>query len=367
MRLIYLSPVPWASFSQRPHHFIKWFHNRTGGKVLWVDPYPTRLPKLADLLRKRPKEILNDSYIPNWLEVLKPRALPIEPLPYVGKVNRLFWGSLLDKILKFVAQEQCQIGIGKPSELALMLLASVPYRFSFYDAMDDFPAFYLGLSRLAMARREYKISNIVHKIMVSSSRLYERFYSQGKKVMLSTNACASDSLPPITAMPRRSNIESVLGYVGTIGNWFDWPLVIALARQNPKINIRLIGPVYISSPEVLPDNIELLPPCSHKDAIQAMLQFSVGLIPFKKNDLTASVDPIKYYEYRALGLPVISTSFGEMIYRNNEPGLFFMDETKDLNYMVKTALAYQYEINEVKDFRDANCWEARFDASGILF
>ncbi len=52
-----------------------------------------------------------------------------------------------------------------------------------------------------------------------------------------------------------------------------------------------------------------------------MAEFDVGLIPFKQNALTAAVDPIKYYEYRALALPVISTDFGEMHERGDLPGL----------------------------------------------
>jgi hypothetical protein len=49
MRLIYLSPVAWNSHIQRPHQLVEWFHNETAGEVLWVDPYPTRLPLWRDL------------------------------------------------------------------------------------------------------------------------------------------------------------------------------------------------------------------------------------------------------------------------------------------------------------------------------
>lgn len=78
-----------------------------------------------------------------------------------------------------------------------------------------------------------------------------------------------------------------------------------------------------------PANIKLLPECSHASAIAAMATFSVGLIPFKLNRLTASVDPIKYYEYRALGLPVLCTRFGEMALRDKEPGVWILDEDSD--------------------------------------
>ena len=76
-----------------------------------------------------------------------------------------------------------------------------------------------------------------------------------------------------------------------------------------------------------------------------MQEFSVGLIPFKCTDLTASVDPIKFYEYRALGLPVLSARFGEMALRDGLAGVFLMDKHSDLASLVRTAMAYECEID----------------------
>jgi hypothetical protein len=88
----------------------------------------------------------------------------------------------------------------------------------------------------------------------------------------------------------------------------------------------------------------------------------VGLIPFKKTDLTASVDPIKYYEYRALGLPILSTRFGEMALRESQKGVFFVDKYSDLEKQVKEALTCRSDIVEIEGFRKANSWDARFDS-----
>ncbi len=365
MRLVYLSPVPWASFAQRPHKFVAWFQQRGGGQVLWIDPYPTRLPVLADLVRAKPKSDAVRDDAPEWLTVLRPRALPVEPLPGSGAINRFFWQESLDSASAFAAQGPCQIGAGKPSELALQVLGRLAGTPSFYDAMDDFPAFYSGFSRRAMERREQELSDRVSKVIVSSTELRSRFGRHSAKLTTVRNACAVDSLPPVHLLPPPPS-RSVLGYVGTIGHWFDWPLVIGIARQNPESIVRLVGPVYVPARGALPDNIELVPPCSHAQAIQAMLQFSAGLIPFKRNDLTASVDPIKYYEYRALGVPVISTSFGEMTLRHDEPGVFFVDGAVDLKRVVQKAAGHRYEKDQIQTFRQMNGWEARFDASGIF-
>ncbi|MDR1076307.1 MAG: hypothetical protein LBL59_08460 [Xanthomonadaceae bacterium] len=366
MHLVYLSPVPWASFAQRPHKFVEWFHFRSGSDVTWVDPYPTRLPALADLRRGRGGTGADAGIVPGWMTLLSPRALPLEPVPGSGTVNRLLlWSQVLRAVRKAVGQGESRIGIGKPSKLALRILAENPDTPSFYDVMDDFPAFYSGWSRFAMDRHETRLLERVDRILVSSSKLQSRLRRYGDKMTVALNACAVDALPPVDTLSPATD-RTIIGYVGTIGHWFDWDLVIAIAEQNPSAIVRLVGPVYVPSTRPLPDNVELIPPCSHRAAIRAMQDFSIGMIPFKCNDLTASVDPIKYYEYRALGLPVVSTGFGEMTQHAASDGVWLMHADADLAKQVRDALGYRFDPVQIREFRAANSWGARFDASGIL-
>jgi hypothetical protein len=369
MRLVYLSPVPWASFAQRPHKFVEWFHERHEGEVLWIDPYPTRLPVLADLRRAISDVVAGSATllaeIPRWLRVVRPRALPIEPLPGSGLLNRLLWRDVFAVANQFLAGRDSLLGAGKPSALALQLMSRNPQVPSFYDAMDDFPAFYQGLSRMAMAQRERALATRASKVLVSSTALAERFLSHSTKVCVALNACSVEALPALGSFSASAD-NPVLGYMGTIAHWFDWPLVIALASANPTMRIRLIGPMYCPPPRKIPNNIEIQPACDHAAAILAMQSFTAGLIPFQRTDLTASVDPIKYYEYRALGLPVISTSFGEMALREKQAGVFLIRNHSDLAGVVGRALAYQSKKNEIQQFRNENSWQSRFDESGII-
>ncbi len=91
-----------------------------------------------------------------------------------------------------------------------------------------------------------------------------------------------------------------------------------------------------------------------------MARFDVGLIPFRRNHLTASVDPIKYYEYRALGLPVISTDFGDMSYRKLELGVFIGD-IGSIESLAVDALLFKYTDANRSAFVSANSWWSRFD------
>jgi hypothetical protein len=363
--MIYLSPVPWASFSQRPHHFVNWYHHQTGAPVLWIDPYPTRLPTLSDFRRKPPVAGQQNASVPPWLQVRKPRSLPIEPLPGSAMLLKRLWQNLLREAAAFSAKAPCRICVGKPSELALQLLALIPDSHAVYDAMDDFPAFYQGLSRRSMARRQAQVIQRVDKVLASSSPLHDKLRGMTDQIELALNACDMQQLAPVESLDLGAK-QQVLGYVGTLGRWFDWDLVIALAQANPAHRVRLIGPLFTPPRRVLPANIELLPECSHASAIAAMATFSVGLIPFKLNRLTASVDPIKYYEYRALGLPVLCTRFGEMASRDKEPGVWIVDEDTDLRKTIVEALASRTDRSAVEQFREAHRWAGRFSAVDLL-
>jgi hypothetical protein len=74
------------------------------------------------------------------------------------------------------------------------------------------------------------------------------------------------------------------------------------------------------------------------------------------------VDPIKFYEYRALSLPVISTAFGEMKLRGSEPGTFSVRPGDPLAKTVAQALALLPQDQEREIFINRNSWQVRFDA-----
>lgn len=365
MNLIYLSPVPWESFAQRPHKFVDWFHRRTSGDVLWVDPYPTRLPAWQDF-----RQILKPSVMqkidpsPSWLHILKPGGVPVEPLPGINAVNGLLWKRTLTLIRDFSSKTGTFLVIGKPSKLAMMVLKDFDGEQSVYDAMDDFPSFYTGISIASMSRREALIVQKVDALWVSSSHLEERWRGSHGKVCLVRNGLD----PSVLYRDRveQHSHKKVFGYVGTLASWFDWEWIEALSDARPGDEIRLIGPLLRRPPRKLPDNVQLWPACDHPSAMKAITGFDVGLIPFKQSTLTASVDPIKYYEYRAAGLPVISQDFGEMSLRQGERGVFISQSLEDIAGLTEAALGFHEKEQDSCAFIRLNTWDARFDSAELF-
>jgi hypothetical protein len=74
------------------------------------------------------------------------------------------------------------------------------------------------------------------------------------------------------------------------------------------------------------------------------------------------VDPVKYYEYRALGLPVLSTRFGEMSHRNATDGVYFWDQLISGELNMAMLMNRQADDQTRQTFCERNSWARRFDS-----
>lgn len=358
--LVYFAPVAWDSYLQRPHYVARHFLAR-GGRVLWVDPYPTRFPMLRDL-RRRTGSTLHTPR-PAGLTVVRPRALPLEPLGAGQTLNHALFGrALLARLQALCVGERVTVGIGRPSSLALRALDVLRPASSVFDALDDFPQFYDGLAQRAVARLESAIANRVDAVLTPSTGLWGKFAALGPKRVMVHNACEMEALPPV---PIARPDPPIVGFVGCISTWFDWLLVDRLARERPDVSFELSGPCFTGPASPLPSNVRLLPECTHDEAVRRMAGFSVGLIPFKRNRLTEGVDPIKYYEYRGLGLPVLTTRFGEMARRGERDDVHFAEEPGALAATLARAAA-PVDAAAVETFRREHSWERRFADAGLF-
>lgn len=360
MGLIYLAPLTWETFSQRPHHFVRWYNEKSQKKVLWISSYPTRLPCLNDLKRDRKNEFLK-SDIPDWLTVSTPFALPIEPIPGLSQVNLFFFRNIFSVVQDFIQNEQASLVVGKPSLLALSLLSKFKFKTSIYDAMDDFPFFYQGLSKHSMSMIEKKVSQNVDYVTTSSHGLLPKF-KLNNKVEVVLNGFRKD------LSPNRSNRKNIkcIGYVGTVAQWFDWSIVCKIAYLFPDTKIEIIGPVICHPPQSLPSNVALRGALPHEQALESLESFDAALIPFIEDNLTKGVDPIKYYEYTLYNLPILTTSFGEMRYRLNEDHVFLIKDDHTLINTVNQAFHFKRDKEYFLNILNNCSWDSRFSQSQFL-
>lgn len=321
MRLVYLSPVSWNSVAQRPHFFAKAALRSGFSSILWVEPTPSRLPQVKDFWTKLFSVEADSFSKPEAIEILKLRSIPVEPFGGLYDfVNRQAIVGALKSIQQFsVNGESTVLVIGKPSRFSLKVISCIKFHKIIFDVMDDFPHFFHGISA---RRMEITLRRVIHNVdicLFSSHSLQEKYGCLAKRSELVLNACDEAFLGECQSLSHERNLRTIghrtFGYVGSIAEWFDWDSVIQLAKDNPMDKVVIVGPNYSRSTPELPENIELRKAVQHCEIPKLLSSFDFGLIPFKLNELTNSVDPVKYYEYVAAGLCVITTEFGEMKFR----------------------------------------------------
>ena len=156
--------------------------------------------------------------------------------------------------------------------------------------------------------------------------------------------------------------EVTVGYFGHLTPaWFDWALIAEAARHRPTWRFYLIG--YGGDSDVpLPANVVLL----GKQAQTALAGFAanwdVAIIPFKPDRLAAGADPIKTYEYLAMGLPVVAT--GVYPPPGGEAFVIRADGVDDFLAALGAAARDRSTAAAAarRDYAAATTWAARLDA-----
>lgn len=118
---------------------------------------------------------------------------------------------------------------------------------------------------------------------------------------------------PEDMKPILAKNHKIIGYYGYLAEWMDYELVRKLAVARPDYEFVFIGKAIYDTSLIdnLP-NVHLLGLKSYKELSDYAKFFNVATIPFTINEKMDCVSPIKFYEYCALGLPIVTSHMKEM-------------------------------------------------------
>ena len=132
-----------------------------------------------------------------------------------------------------------------------------------------------------------------------------------------------------------------VGYTGTLSSWLDYGLVAVLARTFPDVSFVFVGPLdsefRIESLKPY-KNVHWLGRKEYREIPSYINAFDVCLIPFVAGRIAQTTNPVKIFEYFALGKPVVTTPLPELeSYRDRH--LVYMARTpEEFVESVRTAL-----------------------------
>ena len=124
----------------------------------------------------------------------------------------------------------------------------------------------------------------------------------------------------------------LLSYHGSLyGDWFDWDALRAVAEAFPDARVQVIGDEHGHPP--VPVNVHFLGLKPQFQLPGYLAAADVSLVPFKLNETTHAVSPLKAYESLAMGVPVAAPPLEPLVGVEGA----FLDE--DLSAAVRAALA----------------------------
>jgi glycosyltransferase involved in cell wall biosynthesis len=197
---------------------------------------------------------------------------------------------------------------------------SLPRKLLVYDCVDEYTAFPIFKRCKAwIASRERTLCENADLVFTTAPALYERkrvynpagthyVHNVGdadhfKRALDSRTQVPAD----LAALPK-----PVIGFVGAVSNYklnIDW--LLRLARDRPHYQLALIGPIGAADPSTnvsalraLP-NVHVLGARPYGELPGYLKGCDVAVIPYRLNEYTESVFPIKFFEYLATGKPVV--------------------------------------------------------------
>ena len=187
-----------------------------------------------------------------------------------------------------------------------------------YHCVDDIAA-QEGIDAPSFLAAERRFARRADLVIASALPLAERMRELSGNVLYAPNVADTELFA--TALNPGPIDEQLAGlaeprivFVGAIAaNKVDFQLLTGVAAARRDWTFALVGPVGSGYPQTdvslleAQPNVHLLGPRAHQDLPAVLRGAAVGVIPYRESRLTASIFPMKVYEYLAAGLPVVAS------------------------------------------------------------
>lgn len=324
--------------------------------------FNNKLRKLHIWLEGGEKQLFNQSALVNYvvLSIFHPsRKIPFLDSYYVAKEYLKFSYPSISRWLRSFHSKPIDILMFGASEISIcsqLTAKLVIYR------LNDLISGFSGVSE-GLIKYESEILKKADLVLPVSESLYD--YAARKRgtqegVYLLPNGVDVHKFARSYQIPLEYKRipDRIAIYVGTITSWFDWDLLIYSAEHKKDLSFVVIGPGYI--PTNLPKNVYTFGPKPYKEIPAYMQHADVGLIPFKDLSRMDTVErPLKFYQYLASGLPVVSVAHGAL--KRMSPYAILAENAKEFVAGIERALEYkETERNGLREIAKKFSWDKVF-------
>ncbi len=246
---------------------------------------------------------------------LTPLVIPGAGGALAGFSQRLLV-SQIQRLLRHLPQRPVQLWTFAP-DVAYLAGQFGEERLVYY-CVDEFGAFE-DHDGQAIRRAEQRLLGCADVVITTSQKLYESRSTRHPNTHLVRHGVDYDHFAAAVSdrpLDRPADLADIrrpiFGFFGLVHHWFDVELLAAVARSRPDHSFVLIGDVH-ADVGVLQglSNVYLLGRRDYRLLPAYCAAFDAALLPFRINEMTRNINPIKLREYLAAGLPVVSTALPE--------------------------------------------------------
>ncbi|RZL63385.1 MAG: glycosyltransferase [Pedobacter sp.] len=180
-------------------------------------------------------------------------------------------------------------------------------------------------------------------------------------------------LDSTNVLPQLKDIKKpIIGYLGNLEARTDFVLLKKLLAMNKDKSFIFVGPASDEALEKISGNIPnlfLVDKVAYKDMPSVLKGFDVAIIPFKKDNVSHTIFPLKLFEYLGSGKPVVSSDFNTDLDEFTNGSVPFCKDANEFTDALNDALLN--DTTAKRDFRleiaKNNTWDRRLDEfSNIL-
>ncbi|ODS33245.1 MAG: putative glycosyltransferase [Candidatus Scalindua rubra] len=309
----------WGRHPFSCQHIMKYF--LPDNRIIWVNTIGIRRPTLTlyDISRGIGK--LNSWISPHNgniqenLTIMSPFMIPYNNIRFVRNFNRI-------SVMRNVRNEMKKLSFKVP-----ILITTLPNASDYIGAFDEILDVYYcvdefsewpGVEKELVKEMDDELTRKVDLMIVTSDALYRTKRCNKYNAFLLPHGVDYEhfkmcNLNKVNNVDVMENIKTpIIGYYGLFDERVDLEILEHILKVHPEWSIVIIGKVIIDIKSLKKyHNLYLLGSVSYENLPSYVSYFDVCILPYKVNNLTKNINPLKLREYIATGKPIVSSALPE--------------------------------------------------------
>jgi len=354
-KVLYISSIPWRDLTQRQHHISN--NLARFGKTIYFSCNSIKvIKKYFDKSFKEPFRKNRN------LKIIELFLFPFIRNLFVIKINYLI-GFLFLYLYTFFNRKNIIVILSHPTQSIFLKLPVSEFYYDYLDDVSEFSSFKKNSVQLKKA--EKKIIKKSKGVFISSKSYVENLppLVQKEKIYFIPNGVSLEHFE-FKNIEKPKDIlsirEPIIAFYGAISECIDLELLTYIASKEPRINIVLIGNIStgINTTNLKSfSNVHFIPSKFYSELPSYLFNIKTWIIPFKTDNFSLKINPVKAYEYLASGRKIISTPLPELEHLSEF--IDFADSKELFLQKVKQSLNEEYnpDMQKLTSMLKNNSWE----------